>query len=272
MNPFILGIALLAGLGLGLWLRRQAPGGGGANVMAIPAGSKTTVTPPCGQPFLIGPFTGRRLPGGAGARANAQVVIRVISACGSNEAEIEIEQTRPNTYETLRERVRAGRDDKPQVGSCYVVPVPDGRRIRLTCPGGDGRCEFEVTDVTNLPLLDFDITPNALTPTCGARAIPRLVNLSRDVISVTVTFNSLCTDAHGNPQAGLIHKIPIRPTGAPMTPVRDPNPLPAPADIRVAPVTPGPTRWHSALEGGYALEASCSGTHGGCSIIVRAQR
>lgn len=269
MGALLWGIAALAAIAFGVWLWQNR--GGGGNVMPIPAGQKTQVTPPCGQPFLIGPFRGRPIPGGWGRRGHAQVLIYVKSACGAQEAEIEVEQKQAGNWETLRERVNAGRDDKPQVGSWYAVPVPDGRRIRLTCPGGDGRCEFEVTDITNPANLTFNITPNPLAPACGARAIPRLLNLSRDNLAVVVTFDSLCTNNAGLAQPGLIHKVAIRPVGpAPPTPVRDPIPAPGQADIPVQPAAAGnPTVWNSGLEAGYALEASCSGTRGGCSIRIQ---
>jgi len=240
------------------WWQQRGRGQPAGNVLPIPPGQTTTVQPQCGSKQIIGPF-----PGHVGG-GTAQVLIKVLAACGREEAEIETEGRRANTWDAVNERVVSPalgpRNEKPKVGSWYVVSVPRNRHIRLTCPGGDGRCAFEVTDISNQANLAFDITGGNANPSCGALTASRLINLSDKPVRATVSFSSLCTDNNGNAQPGRVHFVQVRPSlpGA--------APLPPPPDISVAPASP---TWSGGLDPGFTLEAGCTGNRGTCNISVR---
>ncbi len=83
------------------------------------------------------------------------------------------------------------------------VAVPNGERLRLTCPAGDGSCDFEVADVTlppsaDKPKLSLSVVEGTQKVKCGEKHATNLVNLSEREINVKVEFKSLCM----NPSSG----------------------------------------------------------------------
>jgi hypothetical protein len=257
-------VLLAVVVGAVFWWQNRGGGGPAVAVTPIPPGVTTTVNPACGPAGqqLIGPFAG--LPGGR----PAQVLIHVVSACGQQDAEIEVE-TAANKWTPVRERlggVLGPRNDVPHVGSWYVVAVPNGRRIRLSCPQGETPpCSFEVTDITKQANLTFNITGGDNNPGCGGvHGTSRLLNLSDRLVNVTVTFTAVCTNNAGQAQPVKIHFVAVKPpavAGAPAMP-----PLP---DATVNPAAPpGQTTWTGPLDAGYTIEVSCTGTKGNCTFTV----
>ncbi len=256
---WVLALATIVLIRALLWWQRRERMASRGTTTAIPRGRTTTVCPPSGGSEMIGPFAG--VPGGGRAR----VIIHVKATSEATGAGIEIEHPPANRWEPVRERAigadPSARDGPPSVGSWYLVSVPGGGRIRLTCPHGDGLCELEVTDVTSVAGAPFLVTPHPLAPACGAWGGRGLCNLLETPVGVSVTFNELCTDDSGRAANGRIRRAPIRPARPPVPP------LPPLSDIDVPP-GPLPLTWNGTLGAGYRLEAGSEGTRGQCSFTV----
>lgn len=241
MNPFLLALILLIGLGIVFLIKLK--GGEVAKKKEIPCGGE--------EEFEANPA------------ADTHFVVVVNQVC-STEAKIQVGLEtwtdvvvlRPASVETERPR------ENPKPGSAYFVTVPRGQKLKVLCPEGEtnNKCIVTVGNLSARPSAAIPVNKpdTPVTQTCGSWTEAKLYNLSNKPAVVRIRFTKVCNNPHGPALAPELRTKRIV----------EPN---FNTSTGVGSATQDGTewKWEGALPMENALEVRCPGSDGRCEYHVQ---